>query len=74
MLFIHFIYFTFCLFFAFIHLFSLYSNLFSNVFIYYGEFILNSLRKHAYSKILKISPPKTENFSDKNSDTFHISA
>ena len=32
------------------------------------------LRKHAYSNILKISPPKTEKFSDKNSDIFHISA
>ena len=33
-----------------------------------------SLRKHAYSKIYKISPPKTENFQVKNSDIFHISA
>ena len=32
-----------------------------------------ALRKHAYSNILKISPPKTENFQ-KYSDTFHISA
>ena len=32
-----------------------------------------SLRKHAYSNTLKIAPPKTK-FSDKNSDTFHISA
>ena len=32
------------------------------------------LRKHAYSNILKISPPKTENFQIKNSDIFHISA
>ena len=31
------------------------------------------LRKYAFSNILKISPPKTE-FSDKNSDIFHISA
>ena len=29
-----------------------------------------SLRKHAYSNILKISPPKTENFQRKNSDIF----
>ena len=29
-----------------------------------------TLRKHAYSNMLKISPPKTEN---KNSDIFHIS-
>ena len=33
------------------------------------------LRKHAYSNILKISPPKSENFEiKKNSDIFHISA
>ena len=32
-----------------------------------------SLRKHAYSNIQKISPPKTENFQIKNSDMFHIS-
>ena len=32
-----------------------------------------TLRKHAYSNILKISPPKTENFQIKNSDIFHIS-
>ena len=34
----------------------------------------NPLRKHAYSNIKKISPPKTENFQVKNSDIFHISA
>ena len=35
----------------------------------------SSLRKHAYSNILKILPPKKKrNFSDKNSDLFHISA
>ena len=33
-----------------------------------------TLRKHAYSNIKKISPPKTENFQIKNSDSFHISA
>ena len=32
------------------------------------------LRKHAYSNIQKISPPKTEHFQIKNSDIFHISA
>ena len=31
--------------------------------------LINPLRKHAYSNILKILPSK-----DKNSDTFHISA
>ena len=35
---------------------------------------LMSLRKLSYSNILKISPPKTENFQIKNSDIFHISA
>ena len=33
-----------------------------------------TLRKHAYSNILKISPPKNENFQIKNSDIFLISA
>ena len=33
-----------------------------------------TLRKHAYSNILKISPPKNENFQIKNSDIFHIFA
>ena len=39
--------------------------------------LLFALRKHAYSNILKISPPKTESFQikiDKNSDIFLISA
>ena len=34
----------------------------------------NLLRKHAYSNILRILPPKNENFKMKNSDSFHISA
>ena len=29
------------------------------------------LRKHAYSNILKILPPKIENFQIKNPDIFH---
>ena len=33
-----------------------------------------ALRKHAYSNILKILPPKNENFQIKNSDNFHVSA
>ena len=34
-----------------------------------------TLRKHAFSNILKILPPKKiRKFSDKNSDIFHISA
>ena len=35
---------------------------------------LKSLRKHAYSNILKILQPKKENFQIKNSNIFHISA
>ena len=33
-----------------------------------------TLRKHAYSNIQIISPPKTENFEIKNSVIFHIFA
>ena len=33
-----------------------------------------TLRKHAYSNILKILPPKNENFQIKSPDIFHISA
>ena len=33
-----------------------------------------TLRKHAYSNMLKISPPKNEKFQIKNSNIFHISA
>ena len=33
-----------------------------------------TIRKHAYSDILKILPPKNENFPIKNSDIFHVSA
>ena len=36
--------------------------------------ISNTLRKHAYLNIFKISPPKNENFQIKKSDIFHISA
>ena len=34
----------------------------------------HSLRKHAYSNILKILPPKTENYQIKKYDIFYISA
>ena len=34
----------------------------------------SSLRKHAYSNILKILQPKKETFQIKNSNNFHISA
>ena len=43
-------------------------------FFFYGMLYTISLRKHAYSNVLKILPPKTENFEIKNSDIFHISA
>ena len=33
-----------------------------------------TLRKQAYANILKILPPKNENFQIKNSDNFQISA
>ena len=33
-----------------------------------------TLRKHAYSNILKILPPENENFQIKIFDIFHISA
>ena len=36
--------------------------------------LLFSLRKHAYSDILKILPPRNVNFQIKKSDIFHISA
>ena len=35
---------------------------------------MRSLRKHAYSNILKFSPQKIWKISNKNSDIFHISA
>ena len=34
---------------------------------------MSSLRKEAYSNILRIFPPETENFQMKNSGSFHIS-
>ena len=37
----------------------------------FGSF---TLRKHPYSNIQKISPPRTENFQIKNNNIFHISA
>ena len=36
--------------------------------------LLLTLRKHAYSNILKILQPKKENFQIKNSDIFHFSS
>ena len=39
-----------------------------------GSKFKQTLRKQAYSNLLKISPPKNENFQIKYSDIFHISA
>ena len=36
--------------------------------------LLKTFQKHAYSRVLKISPSKTEYFQIKNSKIFHISA
>ena len=41
--------------------------------LYHGSAV-NTLRKQAYSNILKILPAKKEKKSDKNSDIFHIPA
>ena len=49
------------------------SNSFCHVYVVIGK-RLHALRKHAYSNTLKILPPKNDNFSDKNSDIFYISA
>ena len=38
------------------------------------QILSHSLRKYAYSNILRILPPKNENFQMKNSDIFLISA
>ena len=43
-----------------------------NIRIFYLKIFI-SLRKHAYSNILTILPPKNENFQMKNSGSFHIS-
>ena len=50
------------------------SNKYSAVLFVISRLNFVSLRKHAYSNILKILPPKNENFQIKNSDIFHISA
>ena len=42
--------------------------------MYFSSVLDKALRKHAYSNILKILPPKNESFLIKNSDIFHISA
>ena len=51
-----------------------FARFFSITFRYGSLTVRLSLRKHAYSNILKISSPKTESFQIKNSDIFHISA
>ena len=44
------------------------------VFFFFFAYELEPLRKHAYSNILKILPPKNVNFQIKKSDIFHICA
>ena len=39
-----------------------------------SELMLPTLRKNAYSDILKILPPKNAKFPIKNTDIFHVSA
>ena len=57
-----------------------YSNIIISSFLCFHWFVICevtvvvSLRKYAYSNILKMLPPKKWKFSDKNSDIFHISA
>ena len=41
--------------------------------LHYFDFMF-IIRKHAYSNIQKISPPKTKTIQTKNSDIFHSSA
>ena len=41
--------------------------------IYYSKMFWFTLRKHAYSNILKILPPKNENFQIKKFYILHIS-
>ena len=43
-------------------------------YIFTWRVLMVSLRKHAYLNILKILPPKNENFQIKNADIFHTSA
>ena len=45
-----------------------------HTFLFLQETICCTLRKHAYSNILKTLQPKKGNFSIKNSVIFHISA
>ena len=52
--------------------FDMYSTVYIVCFV--STIDLYPLRKHAYSNILKISSPKTENFPIKTSDIFQISA
>ena len=50
-------------------------SFFSMLFVSKGNLLdlYYPLRKHAYSSILKILPPKNENFQTKNPDIFHTS-
>ena len=52
----------------------IFKNKVYNIYIFIFYFLFCSLRKHAYSNILKILQLKKENYQIKNSDIFHISA
>ena len=66
------IFFLFVFFFIIIYFFSS-ENMF-DISCKLLETICISLRKHAYSSILKVLHPKNENFKRKKSDILHISA
>ena len=46
----------------------------STLYIFQFKYAFITLRKHAYSNILKILPPKNENFQIKNLDIFYTAA
>ena len=56
------------------HISLLLLRILSSVYVKIFFSVILSSRKHANSNILKILPPKNENFQIKMSDIFHISA
>ena len=57
-----------------LHWVHIFKGTFSPLWLIYDELSKIALRKHAYSNILKILPPKNEKFQIKNPDIFHTSA
>ena len=53
-----------------VHMIEILLTLFFILLFAYGRSVHIPLRKHAYSTILRILPPKNENFQMKNSDIF----